>query len=52
VSAATLEAAGFPPDQAAELDARIRAEVATWPRFTDEQRAELAGLLDLSGDQR
>jgi hypothetical protein len=43
-----LQAAGFPSGQARELAARIREEVAAWPPPTDEQRAQIRGLLDMS----
>ena len=43
-----LEAAGFKPDQAREIAARIRERVAALPPPTVEQRAQLRALLDMS----
>jgi hypothetical protein len=43
-----LEAAGFKPDQAREIAARIRERVGALPPPTDEQRAQLRALLDMS----
>jgi hypothetical protein len=43
-----LEAAGFKPDQARDIAARIRERVAALPPPTDELRAQLRALLDMS----
>lgn len=47
-----LEAAGFPPAQIPELAARIREDVRRAPPPTPELLAQLAVLLDLSGEVR
>jgi hypothetical protein len=43
-----LETAGFKPDRARELAARIREEVKSWPPLSGEQREQLKALLDMS----